>query len=166
MQVAIDGITYVSHDDPAWRGGQHRLAMVNLARFDLEGMLEQLWLREVGGGEGYEICCIPFYTYGLALGDVVSVDETGNISHLVRKTGRLALRVLFDALRSSLDGRDSLRGAVASAGLLSEWNGDHHVAIDMPNASVAQSLLDSIHEEIRLETAFWEWSISQEFRHS
>jgi hypothetical protein len=34
---------------------------------------EQLWARQVGDRR-FEICCIPFFVYDMALGDVVETD--------------------------------------------------------------------------------------------
>ncbi|MFI2378775.1 DUF4265 domain-containing protein [Streptomyces sp. NPDC018964] len=163
MHVTIEGITYVSHEDPAWRGEKNYMAMADLARFDLDGMLEQLWLRELAEGAGYEVCCIPFYVYGLALGDVVGKSEADTIDRLISKSGRRVLRVLFTEPRPAGDSRAALRSAVDSADLLSEWNGDRHVAIDVPDVPAAQPVFDSVQEEIQQGTAFWEWSDSKNF---
>lgn len=164
LQVTIDGVTYVSHEDPAWRCEQNYMAMVDLAPFDLGGMFEQLWLRELDEGGGYEVCCIPFYAYGLALGDVVRRSGADTVDSLISKSGRRALRVFFAEPRPSVDSRSVLRGAVESAGLLSEWNGDRHVAIDVPDISVMQPVFDSVQGEIENGSAFWEWSDSKNFR--
>jgi hypothetical protein len=163
LQVMIDGVTYVNHENPVWRGGKNYMAMVDLAPFDLKGMLEQLWLREVDEGSGYEICCVPFYVYGLALGDVVNKNESEVVDSVIRKSGRRVLRIYFVEPRPSKDGRSALVGAVESIGLLSEWNGDRHVAIDVVDISVMQPVFDSVEEEIQNGTAFWEWSDSKNF---
>jgi hypothetical protein len=34
---------------------------------------EQLWARQVGDRH-FELCCIPYFVYDLALGDVVEID--------------------------------------------------------------------------------------------
>jgi hypothetical protein len=162
LQVAIDGVTYVSHEDPVWRDGESYIAMVDLAPFDLAGMREQIWLREVDGG-GYQLCCIPFYIYGLALGDVVTKDPEDTIDHVVSRSGRRVLRVLFSEPRPTQDSRAALRSAITSAGLLSEWNDDRHVAIDVPDMSAMQPVFDSVYMEIDNGTAFWEWGDAQEF---
>ncbi|MBL7500242.1 DUF4265 domain-containing protein [Frankia sp. CNm7] len=164
MQVTIDGVTYVSHENPSWRGERHHMAMVDLAPFDLGEMLEQLWLREVGEGRRYEICCVPFYAYGLALGDVVGLDESDTVDRLIGRSGRRVLRVLFAESRPVGDSRSALRGAVDSVGLLSEWNGERQVAIDVPDVSVMRPVFDAVQEEIRDGTAFWEWSDAKDFR--
>ncbi|MFF7993249.1 DUF4265 domain-containing protein [Kitasatospora xanthocidica] len=164
MQVTIEGVTYVSHEDPVWRNEKNYIAMVDLAPFDLPGMLEQLWLRELESGAGYEVCCIPFYAYGLALGDVVVKSESNTVDSLIGKSGRRVLRILFAEPRPSTDSRSALRSAVDSAGLLGEWNGDRHIAIDVPDISLMQPVFDSVQGEIQNRTAFWEWSDARDFR--
>ncbi|MHB9861201.1 DUF4265 domain-containing protein [Streptomyces sp. YIM S03343] len=164
LQVTIDGIIYVSHEDPAWRGDNNFMAMVDLTPFDLGGMIEQVWLRKDEEGCGYEVCCIPFYAYGLALGDVVEKTDSNTAGDLVSKSGHRVLRVFFAEPRPSTDSRSALSTAVESAGLLSEWNGDRHVAIDVTDISAVQSVFDSIHGEIQNRTAFREWNDSKNFR--
>ncbi|MEU9603213.1 DUF4265 domain-containing protein [Streptomyces sp. NPDC048057] len=166
LQVAIDGVTYISHEEPVWRGEGNQLAMVDLRAFGLERMLEQLWLREASESGSYAVCCIPFYAYGLALGDVVRLNASGGVERLVRKSGRRVLRVLFAEDRPSADSRSALREAVDACGLLSEWNGERQVAIDVLDASIIQPVYDSVQEEIRNGTAFWEWSDVTQFRSS
>ncbi|WP_167739665.1 DUF4265 domain-containing protein [Streptomyces subrutilus] len=158
LQVTIDGVTYVSHEDPAWRREKNYMVTVDLAPFDLAGMREQLWLREIEEGGSYEVCCIPFYAYGLALGDVVSKSGTDAVESVISKSGRRVLRVFFTDPRPRTDSRSELRNVVNSTGLLSEWNGDRHVAIDVPDIAQMQPVFDSVHREIQNRTAFWEWS--------
>ncbi|MEU6770672.1 DUF4265 domain-containing protein [Streptomyces sp. NPDC046759] len=157
------GIEEIGADDRFVGGFVGVDPLVGLDAFDLPGMLEQLWLREVGVEGSYEVCCIPFYAYGLALGDVVEKGESETVNRVVKKSGRRVLRVLFAEPRPLTDSRSALRRAVESAGLLSEWNGDRHVAIDVPDVAVMQPVFDSV-QEIQNGTAFWEWSDAKEFR--
>ncbi|MFJ2150761.1 DUF4265 domain-containing protein [Streptomyces microflavus] len=142
------------------------MAMVDLAPFGLVGMREQLWLRKNEESGDYEVCCIPFYAYGLALGDVVAKSGTGTVDGVISKSGRRALRVFFADPRPPEGSRSELCSAVDSAGLLSEWNGDRHVAIDVPDISLMQPVFDSVQKEIQNGTAFWEWSDARNFRSS
>jgi hypothetical protein len=44
-----------------------------------DGSYEQPWAKRLGE-DRFEVCCIPFFVYGLALGDVVRADaETGYV---------------------------------------------------------------------------------------
>ncbi|MFC8827592.1 DUF4265 domain-containing protein [Streptomyces sp. NPDC057137] len=114
----------------------------------------------------YEVCCIPFYAYGLALGDVVGRNESGAVDRLISKSSRRVLPVYFAEPRPLTDTRSALRRAVESTGLLSEWNGDHQIALDVPDISVMQSIFNCVQEEIESGTAFWEWSDARNFRSS
>ncbi|WP_075733111.1 DUF4265 domain-containing protein [Streptomyces acidiscabies] len=139
------------------------MAMTDLAPFGLGRMLEQLWLRENSGGSGYEVCCVPFYAYGLSLGDVVGKSGADFIDRLIVKSGRRVLRVLFADSQDSMEARSALREAVAEVGLLSEWNGDRHVAIDVPGNAMMQRVFDSVREDVAAGNAFWEWGDSKVF---
>jgi hypothetical protein len=44
-----------------------------------------LWARQVGDRR-FEICCIPFFLYDVALGDVVETDENYSLVRVVRVT--------------------------------------------------------------------------------
>jgi hypothetical protein len=156
MQIEIDGIVYVSHPAPARRGDQHLMAMVDLAPFGLENKLEQLWLRATS--EGYEICCIPFWPYGMALGDTVAVSEDNRVTRVIAKSGRFVLRVMFVHPGPSPEFRDRLQDALATADLMYEWDEDRYVALDIPEKSQGQAVYDLLAPEVHAERAYWEWS--------
>lgn len=66
------------HRDPVWR---HRSNFVIGAALEpsVTGVdSEQLWARRVGE-RPFELCCIPFLTYGLALAGVVETDANYNV---------------------------------------------------------------------------------------
>lgn len=156
MQIEIDGMVYVSHPEPVWRGDQHLMAMVDLAPFGLVNKLEQLWLREVS--DGHEVCCIPFWVYGMSLGDVVVVDGANRVTHIAAKSGRHVLRAMFAQPGPSAEFGSLLRAAFADADLLYEWDGDRYVAIDIPEKSQGQPVYDLLAPEVHAGRAFWEWS--------
>jgi hypothetical protein len=156
MQVEIDGIVYVSHPVPARRREQHLMAMVDLAPFGLENKLEQLWLREVS--EGYEVCCIPFWAYGMALGDTVAVSEDNRVTCVIAKSGRYVLRVMFAQPGLSSEFRERLQAALTAAGLMYEWDGDRYIVLDIPEKPQGQDVYDLLAPEVHAKRAFWEWS--------
>lgn len=55
---------------------------------------EQLWTKRVGE-DRFEICCIPFFVYDLALGDVVRADaRTGYVIRSVeQRSGNGVVRI-------------------------------------------------------------------------
>jgi hypothetical protein len=145
---------------------QNYIARVDLAFFGFPDHFEQIWLGALEGGL-YEIRCIPFRAYGLALGDVVTVSPDGSlINALVRPSGRKVLRVLLD---SSLAGErrsiaiDSLNVNVEAAGLLFEWSEDRHIAIDIPLDANSEELFDFVCGYVERGEAFWEWGDAEPF---
>lgn len=83
------------HLNPAWR---HKSDFILMARLDDDGTpaVEQLWARKLGENE-YEICCIPFFVYEIALGDVVMLTPDNEVSEVVRKSGNAVFRVSLSA---------------------------------------------------------------------
>ncbi|MFI0514457.1 DUF4265 domain-containing protein [Streptomyces sp. WSLK1-5] len=128
-------------------------------------MLEQLWLRPTGHGT-YEVCCLPFRAYGLALGDQVTLDAEGRkVAAVVSRSGNRVFRVFVPT--SVPDGKFSLvRSRIVSAidacGATAEWSGDRHVAIDVP----AEGSVGDVWAVIREfeDVLFWEWADVEEFR--
>ena len=55
---------------------------------------EQLWARQVAPRQ-FEICCIPFFVYDLALGDAVETDDEYIIKRVIAPSGRYVFRVWF-----------------------------------------------------------------------
>ena len=58
---------FVVHHEPAW---QHRSDFIINAMLPEDGRFEELWVRKITD-DTFEICCIPFFLYDVALGDVV-----------------------------------------------------------------------------------------------
>ncbi|MFE8017401.1 DUF4265 domain-containing protein [Streptomyces antibioticus] len=70
------------------------MAHADLAPFGLDGQKEQLWLEPVGDGV-YSVACIPFRTYGLALGARVRLSENDEVSEVVERSSHRVLRILL-----------------------------------------------------------------------
>jgi hypothetical protein len=157
--------TYLVHEAPAWRPDQGYIAMVDLGPFGFPNLNDQVWLKQLDQAR-YEVRCIPFRVYGIALGDVVELDNGRFIAQVVQASGRRVLRIFFTEPRPAANGDDARRDLimeVGSAGLLSEWDGDRHVAIDVPPDANMQGVYDWVTREIELRSAFWEWADSKPF---
>ncbi|QSB13577.1 DUF4265 domain-containing protein [Natronosporangium hydrolyticum] len=126
---------YIVHESPVGRASSNYLVMVDLEAYGFAGTLEQIWLRPLDS-KAYEVSCIPFRVYGLALNDVVELDADGKkVVGVVRRSGHRVFRVLLTPLLSvsKLDEvRNSVTGAIIDDALKAEWSGDRHVAVDVP----------------------------------
>ncbi|WP_329474354.1 DUF4265 domain-containing protein [Kribbella sp. NBC_01484] len=161
-----DVVNFIVHDAPALRGESNYIARIDLAPFEFEGQIEQVWLQRTGDDGEAVLCCIPFRAYGLALRDTVRISAESTVIELVRRSGHRALRALLaeaDAeqirmIKAEIDAR------ISRAGLLFEWSGDRHVAIDVPPGADAESMMDYFERGEAAAHLYWEWSDVERFR--
>lgn len=107
---------------------------------------EQLWGRQIGDYV-FELCCVPFLIYDLALGDVVETDIDYTLRRVLKPSGRYVFRVWFAS--SSAHDRDRVTTALSAAPIQTEWLGTNLLAIDVENrqeAATVSRLLQE-HEE-------------------
>ncbi|GAA1857194.1 DUF4265 domain-containing protein [Actinomadura bangladeshensis] len=149
---------YIVHEEPTIISEDQYIAMVDLASFGFAGLLEQVWLGPCGDGL-FQLQCIPFRFYGASLFDIARVDEEGFLVEIVRLRGHRTLRGLIAPNVVDLaDIRKTIMSLAETAGLLLEWSGDRHVAIDVPLGSSFVDLLDFFREQRKAERVYWEWS--------
>ncbi|MFG2132982.1 DUF4265 domain-containing protein [Streptomyces sp. NPDC048751] len=156
---------FIVHDDPVGRSQHNYIARADLAPFGLDGQMEQLWLQPLSDGT-YSVACIPFQTYGLALGDRVRLSENDEVSEVVGHSSHRVLRMLL--MPHSVPARLAetiarIKAEVTAAGLLSEWSGDRHVAVDIPPPANPSKLFDVMEREVSTGRAFWEWADAMPF---
>lgn len=137
----------VQHKDPAWGDRADAVVLRNLASDDLEGLWEQLWVRHLDLGK-YELCCLPFFAYGLALGDVLDVavdrDDRLVITGLARSGGRSLIRVVAGLEADVPTFHDALHALLATEGLIHEWHRSGYVAIDVPDVQRVAPFLSAL----------------------
>src|SRR5947199_5228528 len=80
-----------THSEPVWR---ERADFIIGARLPEHGRSEQLWAKKLSKNR-YEICCIPFFLYDLALGDIVETNDDHDLVGVVQRSGRFVFRVWF-----------------------------------------------------------------------
>jgi hypothetical protein len=68
----IDESKIATHDEPAARERSNYIVRLDLTADGLPGHYEQMWTR-TDDRQRHELCCIPFFTYGLSLGDVITL---------------------------------------------------------------------------------------------
>lgn len=94
---AIDGndtLRIFDHGDPVWRRLADHLIFFKAIEED-EIFFEQLWARRVADNQ-FQICCIPGYIYGIALGDVVATDDSLVIQQVIERSGHSTFRIYSD----------------------------------------------------------------------
>lgn len=121
------------HTDPVWRD---RADFVIGAELAGEERAEQLWAKRLGE-KRFEVCCIPFFLYDVALGDVVSTDSEFNVTGVAIPSGRYVFRVWFGG---SLDLRDEVTSRLAEIGAQMEWSSPRLLAVDAADDSHAQQV--------------------------
>src|SRR5207244_835350 len=88
----------IVHENPAWREYANFIIM---AKIKHKGKLaewhrEQLWARQLAT-DRFEICCIPFFIYDLALGDEVQTGREESNEYMVQKVLRQSDHYTFRA---------------------------------------------------------------------
>lgn len=128
------------HREPVWRD---RANFIINAPLPEPGRFEQLWTRQVSA-DTFELCCIPFFLYDVALGDIVQTkDEAGRryvMSRVVTPSGRYVFRVHFD--RSMLQNRDETVARLTELGAQLEWSSASLLAVDARDAAHGQEIAD------------------------
>ncbi|KAA2252388.1 DUF4265 domain-containing protein [Solihabitans fulvus] len=159
-------MNFVIHENPVLRSRSNYIARADLTPFGFGGQVEQLWLMQCED-DSFELCCIPFRVYGMSLNDRVRLSDDGSlIAGLVAKSGRRVLRVLLTSEAGQLElteGISRIKSEVTSSGLLNEWSGDRHIAIDVPAMVDVTALMQVIEREEEAGVAFWEWGDSLPF---
>ncbi len=154
---------FIVHESPARRSKSNYIARVDLSPFGFDGEMEQLWLERLDG-ESFELCCIPFRVYGMALGDLVSVSGDGTtVTGVIRRSGGRVLRVLLVPGEALKAGSNEIKREVEKLGLISEWSGDRHVAVDVPSVADISSLIGVVERGEAESIMFWEWGDATSF---
>jgi hypothetical protein len=126
----IDPNTVVTHDDPAGRARSNYIAMADLGDHGVPGRYEQLWMRDLGEGR-FELCCLPFFTYGYSLGDVIGskTSSAGEVlGRVLQPSGHGLLRL---SLHAHGPDHELVHAAIERSERPSEWRGDGYVSVDI-----------------------------------
>lgn len=87
---------FVVHSDPVWRERSNFIINAALEEEDAPRRFEQLWTRQLSE-DRFEICCIRFFLFDVALGDVVTTASDGErryvLDRVVEPSGRFVFRV-------------------------------------------------------------------------
>lgn len=130
---------FSTHPEPVWR---EKANFVINAKLPEEGRFEQLWARQVTE-DTFEVCCIPFFLYDVALGDVVQTHEASGrkymLSSVVRPSGHYVFRAYFGRSAHPLE---EIVERLTELGATMEWSSSTLLAIDAFDLSHAQQVAD------------------------
>ncbi|ANF32558.1 hypothetical protein A0130_13550 [Leifsonia xyli] len=127
------------HRDPVWRSQADFVIGVSIDPQSTSVSTEQLWAKKVGPTR-YQVCCVPFFAYDLALGDIVEVDASYMIERVVARSGRFVFRVYFPEAMFGV--RDEVIAELTGLGALVEWSSSSMFAVDVPHERSARAVSD------------------------
>lgn len=154
MNTSPPPSTESTHDRPAWREQANFVIGANLKE---KGRTEQLWARQVGDLQ-FEICCVPFFLYDLALGDVVETDDSYTFVRVVREAGRAVFRVWFGEFVYS---REEIEKGVRELGGLVEWSSGNLMAVDATEGETAARVFEYLqvhHDQRHVQVEIGKWT--------
>lgn len=132
--MLTDSLRIVTHDFPAWREKANFIIASRLGEeLGIDDIFdwEQLWGRSISENT-FELCCIPFFAYNLALGDIVETcpfeSRTFVVKRLLESRGHKTFRLVF----RDLDNWATIVDEIRTIGCLVEprWNLSKVIAID------------------------------------
>ncbi len=142
------------HAEPVWRD---RADFIVNAPLSEENRFEQLWVRRVDD-DVFEVCCIPFFLFDVALGDMVQTSPVGDlkyvVSQVVKSSGRWVFRTHFEA--GQLVHRDAVAQKLVELGASLEWSSKSLLAIDVADAEGAQQVANFLQERTDLGQLIYE----------
>jgi hypothetical protein len=145
---------YVVHSTPARPDRSNFIIRASIEEDNSPRRFEQLWAHQLDETR-FEICCIPFFVYDLALGDEVETDtDQHTIQRVVKRSGGSTFRVWFgdSSIRVAHDAVTELR----TSGAELEWYSEHLLAINAADEQRAQKIADFLHEQEELDRLTYE----------
>jgi hypothetical protein len=150
----MDRARFLIHKEPVWRKKTNAIIYVPIGEDD---NYEQLWCRQIDECL-FELCCIPFFLYDVALGDVMEVFSVMNppydslplveqpyVEALVKvQSGRYVFRVFFE--KSKYNIREHIAGLLSELGAVLEWSSMSMLAVDVKEKKQVKIVADFLHE--------------------
>ena len=132
-----------THSEPVWRERSNFIIATAIDSANTDFATEQLWSRKIDESH-FELCCIPFFAYDLALGDVVETDSQYMVRGISTASGRYVFRVYFG---DTAYPREEIAEQLAARGALLEWSSTNLLAVDARDRAHAQELAAFLQEQ-------------------
>lgn len=147
---------FIVHQAPVWRERSNFIVHADLPEKDRPKRFEQLWARQLADDQ-FEVCCIPFFIYNVALGDVVATSPKADRKYVVAKvvqpSGRYVFRVWFG---QSFQPREEIVSELEALGSLVEWSSRNLLAVDAADGEHAQLVADFLMEREKAGNLMYE----------
>jgi hypothetical protein len=144
--------TEAIHSEPIWRDRANFIIATAIDSGNTDFATEQLWARRVDDSH-FELCCIPFFAYDLALGDVVETDNTYMVRRVSTESGRYVFRVHFG---DSPYPRDEIACELTARGALLEPSSTNLLAVDARDRVHAERVAAFLQEQEDLGRLIYE----------
>jgi hypothetical protein len=158
MADVKSNIKFRIHVAPVWRDKSDFLIHARAEQRNSEVYVEQLWARQLGDNR-FEVCCIPFFVYDLALGDEVETDQENDLAHMlqrvVKPSGHYTFRAWF-ARSPDPKIRQKVATEVERVGCLCEYYSADLLAIDAPTDAKATMIAAYLMSEEQLGNLVYE----------
>ena len=120
----------VEHPNPCVPSVETLLTiMVDLAGFGMLGRVEKLAVSKSPTGD-YVVSCLPFFTYGIQLGDHVAAQEPGMMfERVLQGSGLRSLRIAFSDTIQGDSRHQAIHERLVQAKLLHEWHGSGYASM-------------------------------------
>lgn len=103
----------------------------DLSDYGMPGRFEQIWVKTIND-RVFQVCCVPFFVYGIALGDLVETDDEFTFQRIASKSGHKTLRIAVAKKTDDAHLHTVCHEWVVQSGLLHEWYSDGYLAVDLP----------------------------------
>ncbi|MES2037259.1 MAG: DUF4265 domain-containing protein [Pseudomonadota bacterium] len=136
MPVNTDDL-YATHQFPVHREKADFLIHAKLENGEGEKW-EQLWAKQIGTHK-FVICCIPFFTCDMDLGDEVETTNDYVFNRVLRPSGYKTHRIWFG---NSLDAdTDEVAQTLQNLGAEREWSSRNLLAVSAASKEINSSVL-------------------------
>ena len=108
----------------------------------------------------HELCCIPFFTYGLSLGDVVTLTNREGAYRLSSKSGNRTIRFAIEDATYAHERHEELHRQVVEVGVLMEFRGhaNDYGAVNIANQAQAEAVVALLSPLAVSGVLVWEWA--------
>ena len=139
-----EGDFEMTHPHPIYRENANFIIASYVGREQGKAIWEQLWAFRIDNHR-FRLCCIPFLTQDIALGDEVETTDQWVIRGVVQRSGHLTFRVWFNKNVTEEVKEDLLRES-SNLRVLHEWSSPSFVAFSSPDSLRAESLVKRLSE--------------------